>query len=127
MHLALQRHQAGNLVLLVLLLMHSRPTVHLTSPQTPPIDLDGDHFRRSSHSGGQFAAAVLDRFVVALLCHLGANLRGDALDVTRTDLDPGEVQGEGGVGGGVQFGISFSDHLKHGRAVAAVVQTQRGP
>jgi hypothetical protein len=65
--------------------------------------------------------------LVALGGHLGAALGGQTLDVTGADLDTGKVQGEGGVGRGVQPGIGFSDHLQHGRAVTVVVQTQRGP
>ena len=52
---------------------------------------------------------------------------GDALDVTRTDLDASEVQSKGSVSGRVEFGVRLSDHLQDGRAIGVVVQTLGGP
>ena len=66
LHRAVQTHQAGQLVLLVLLLMHSRPTAHGAGPQMPAIDLDGYHLRWRRHAGRQFAAAVRGSLRVAL-------------------------------------------------------------
>jgi len=91
MHFTFQTHQAGNLVLLVVKVMHPRTATLGAGPQTPTIDLDGDHLRHGGHPGGQFAAAVLDGLFVALLFQFATNLPGEALDVTGTDLDASET------------------------------------
>jgi len=109
--LAFQAHQAGDLVLLVLVLMHPRPTTHVAGTQPPAIDLDGNHLRHGGHADRQFATALLSGLVVALPGQFATHLQGDALDVTGTDLDPGQVQGEGSVGEGVQPGGGLSDPL----------------
>jgi hypothetical protein len=49
--------------------------------------------------------------VVALPSQFGAHLPDDALDMTGTDLDPGEVQSEGGIGERVQPCGGLSDPL----------------
>ena len=107
--------------------MHPRPALRGAGPQPPAIDLDGNDLRRRAHPGRQLAAPASDELLVALLRQLATDLQGDAPDVAGTDLDPRQVQGEGGVGRGAQACGGLSDHLQHGRAVGVVVQTQGGP
>src|ERR1019366_867272 len=76
---------------------------------------------------GQLTTAALGDLLVALVDHLGANLQGDALDVASADRHAGEFQREGGVGEGRQTGGGLGNHLYHGGAIAAAVQTQVGP
>ena len=85
----MQSHQAGHLVLFVLGLMHSRSAAARSSPQTSPIDLDDDHFRRDAHTHGQFPATLLDDLVVSLFDQFVADLFGNPLDLRATDFDPG--------------------------------------
>ena len=112
MHGALQTDQAGQLVLLVLGLMHPRPTVHFAGPQTPAIDLDGDHLRGTRHARRQLPTPALVGLRVAGPGQVGADLVRQLLDVACRDRQAGQAQGEGGVGEGVQAGAGGDDLLE---------------
>jgi hypothetical protein len=96
---AVQTHQTSHLVLFVLVLMQAGPTAWSAGPQSAGIDLDG---RRGGcdPAGRQFAGPVAGRSLVTLLLQLAANHGGDALDVTETDREAGQLEGERGVGEG---------------------------
>jgi hypothetical protein len=122
-----QSDQAGHLVLFALGLMHARSALARSSPQTPAIDLDDDYLRHDAHPRGQFPATLLDDLGVPLLRQFVANFVGDPLDLRATDFDPGQVECEGGLGGGVQLPHGLSDLLQDVGAEVVVVQTQRRP
>ena len=124
---AVQRHQAGDLVLLVLLLVHPGPAAGLPGAQAAAIDLDGDHRRRRRHARLQLAAAVPGGLVIALPGQLAADRAGDALDLAGADLDAGQFQGDGGVGEGAQPCGGLNDLLQQPGAEAVAVQAQGGP
>ena len=107
--------------------MDSWTTLPGAGTQTTAIDLDGHDLGGRRHVRRQFAAAVLGGLLVPCGGQFGADLRGDPLDVAGADLDTGQVQGEGGVGKGVQAGGRLNNLLQHAGAVAVVVQTQAGP
>ncbi len=125
--LAAESDQAGHLVLFALGLMHTRSALARPGPQTPTIDLDDHHLRHDAHPRGQFPATLLDDLGVPLLRQFVADFVGDPLDLRATDFDPGQVECEGGLGGGVQVPHGLSDLLQDVGAEVVVVQTQRRP
>ena len=125
--IALESHQTGHLVFFVLGLMHSRAAVARASPQTPSIDLDDDHFRRDAHTHGQFPASLFYDLGVPLLDQFVADFVGNPLDLRATDFDPGQVEREGGLGGGVQLSHGLNDLLQDVGAEVVVVQAKRCP
>ena len=77
MHLAVEGHQAGDLLLLVLIVVDPRSATWRARSQAAAIDLDSDHLGRAGHAWRQLAAAALDRLVVALSGQLGTHLLGE--------------------------------------------------
>jgi hypothetical protein len=71
---ALQRDQAGDLVLLVLRLVNATPAVGGPRPQAPPIHLHGDHRRRPRHARRQFPPPAPRDLLVADSCQVRADL-----------------------------------------------------
>jgi hypothetical protein len=86
---ALQRRQAGDLVLLVLGLVDAAARPGHPRPQPAAIDLDDYRRRRLAHLGFQLAAAALLGPRVALPRQVGADFAGQLLHVARRDGQAG--------------------------------------
>src|SRR4051812_14274477 len=107
--------------------MYAGTTMRGPSAQTSAIDLHGDHFRNGFHENGEFVVALKSDFAVSILDQFTAECNGHAMDVARTDLDTGQMQGVSGIGKGSQSGSSLGNHLQHRGTVTVVIQTQRDP
>ncbi len=118
-----QSDQTGDLVFLVLRLMHSGTAARRSRKQPPAIDLDSsDHgWRGRSLLGRQLPSPVCHRLSIACRSQFRADQQGQVSDVARADGYASQLQGEGGVGEG-EAAAGLNDHLQHGGTVAVSVQ-----
>ena len=80
-----QRHQAGDLVLLVFRLRDAATAIGGPRPQTPAIHLDGDHLRGRRHPRRQLPTPTLLGLLVACLRQVRADFLRQLLHVAGRD------------------------------------------
>jgi hypothetical protein len=119
---ALQRGQAGDLVLLVLGRVNPAAGAGRPRAQAAAIHLDDDRRGRARHPRRQLAAAAFRGLFVTPPGQVGADLVGQFADVAGRDGQAGQAHGEGGVGEGAQPGGGGDDLLQDGRAVAVALK-----